>query len=220
LAGLLDAVLEGLFCVRLTHFYHVFADGDWETPAREHFGALEASGLMGELDSIFLGVVGSRENRVRVARELPGVVVAEADEGWEQVTLKELHDFCQKDDGFVFYAHTKGAWSRSELARLWRVAMTHDTVTLWRECVHALKRVQTAGPFWLRSKDPEHVNHESFFGGNFWWARSDYVATLKPVGVGSRFDAEGWIGLGRPSVKIMREGFPMPGNFEVPHVAQ
>jgi hypothetical protein len=44
--------------VRLTHFYHVFADGDWETPAREHFAALETSGLMGELDSIFLGCGG------------------------------------------------------------------------------------------------------------------------------------------------------------------
>ncbi len=110
-------------------------------------------------------------------------MTVEADEGWEQVTLNKLLDFCQTDDGAVLYAHTKGSWSQTELARVWRVSMTHDVVTRWRECVHGLEKVQAAGPFWLKSWEPEHVDHESFFAGNFWWARSDYIRTLKPVGV-------------------------------------
>ena len=199
--------------MRLSHFYHVYADGDWEIPATKHFEELALSGLLDELDGIYLGVVGSRENRRKVKRALRHQVVVEAGEGWEQVTLNKLRDFCQTDDGAVLYAHTKGAWSRDELARQWRVSMTHDVVTRWRECVYALEKVQAAGPFWLRSDMPEHSGHESFFGGNFWWARSEYVAALPSLETDHRHQAEGWIGLGKPSVKIMREGFPTGGNF-------
>ena len=202
--------------MRLTHFYHVFADGDWEIPATEHFEELALSGLLDNLDNLFLGVVGTSENRAKVKRELPGVVTVEADTGWEQVTLNKLHEFSQTDDGAVLYAHTKGAWSRDELARVWRVSMTHDVVTRWRECVYALEKVQAAGPFWLRSDMPEHSEHRHFFGGNFWWARSNYVAALDPVGNNDRYQAEGWIGFGSPLVKVMREGLATWGNFWQP----
>jgi hypothetical protein len=204
--------------VTLTHFYHVFADGDWETPAREHFDAVESSGLMNQLGSIFLGVVGSPENRVKVASALPGVVVVEADEGWEQVTLQKLHHYSHDHEAKVFYAHTKGAYQVDEYHMLWRRAMTYDTVTRWRECVDALDHVGAAGSYWLKSVMPEHSEHKHFFGGNFWWARTNYLRALPPVGVEHRWQAEGWIGLAGPSVKILREGFPTWGNFEVPDV--
>lgn len=199
--------------MRLTHFYHVFADGEWLKPAQEHLKALLTSDLFPQLESIRLGVVGSRENRLKISQTLPGVVVAEADQGWEQVTLQNLHNFCQTDDGAVFYAHTKGAWSNSELARQWRVSMTHDTVTGWRECVKHLETVQACGAHWIRSHMPEHREHQYFFGGNFWWARSDYVRTLDPVKTDTRFQAEGWIGLNNPSVANLRIGEPTSSNF-------
>ena len=201
----------------LSHFYHVYADGDWQTPATEHIEALFMSGLLDELDNLFLGIVGSKENRDRVRRELPGVPVAEAETGWEQVTLKAVHDFSQTDQGAIFYAHTKGAWSQSELAKQWRVSMTHDTVTRWQECVEALHTHQTAGPYWLESNEPEHKHHEHFFAGNFWWARSDYVRTLDPVETDTRYQAEGWIGLKDPTAHVMREGYSYWGNFWQPN---
>ena len=95
--------------------------------------------------------------------------------------------------------------------------MIHDTVTRWRECVRALNRVQTAGPCWLKSEDPMHKEHSKFFAGNFWWARSDYVAGLPRVKNENRFQAEGWIGLRSPSVKIMREGLSYWGNLLEPN---
>ena len=202
--------------MRLSHFYHVYANGDWEIPATEHFEELGVSGLLDELDRIYLGVVGSRENRRKVKRALRHYVTVEADEGWEQVTLNKLRDFCQTDDGAVLYAHTKGAWSQTELAGVWRVSMTHDVVTRWRECVQAINSVQATGPHWLRSDMPEHSEHGHFFAGNFWWARSDYIRTLAPVSVSNRYQAEGWIGLEKPSVKIMREGLATWGNFWQP----
>ena len=145
------------------------------------------------------------------------MVVADSATGWEQVTLAGLHKFCQDDDGFVFYGHTKGSWSSDPIAHPWRVTMIRDTVTAWRECVDALGLVQAAGSYWLRSDMPEHHDHKFFFAGNYWWARSDYVRTLEPVGVETRFQAEGWIGLGEPSVKKMRAGLSTWGNFWQPH---
>jgi hypothetical protein len=175
------------------------------------------SGLIDNLDDLFLGIVGTSENRDKVKAELPGVCVAESATGWEQVTLQKLHDFAQTDDGAIFYAHTKGAWSNSELATQWRVSMTHDTVTRWQECVKALRTVEAAGPYWLKSWEPEHVDHDFFFAGNFWWARSDYIRTLSPVSVSNRYQAEGWIGLNKPTVKNMRDGYSYWGNFWQPH---
>lgn len=206
--------------MKLTHFYHVFADGDWQQPAEEHLDALIASELIDNLDDIFIGIVGVETNRDRVKREVPGVVVAEAETGWEQVTLNAVHEFAQTDAGAIFYAHTKGAWSRSELARQWRVSMTHDTVTRWQECVRALSMFQVAGPYWLKSYEPEHLNHHHFFAGNFWWARSDYVRSLDPVGVENRYQAEGWIGLKKPIAKNMRAGYSYWGNFWTPDTEQ
>lgn len=204
--------------MKLTHFYHIFADGDYRKPIEEHFEALEKSELLSRLDSIRLGIIGSPENRDRVRGLIPGAVVAaEAETGWEQVTLDALYRFAKKDSGAIFYAHTKGAWSQSELARQWRVSMTHDTVTRWEECVAALNLVEAAGPYWLKSLEPEHKDHKYFFAGNFWWARSEYIRRLKPVGKENRYQAEGWIGLAEPSVKVMREGYSYWGNFWSPN---
>lgn len=203
--------------MRLTHFYHVYADGQWQKPASEHFNALVSSELIDNLSDMFLGVVGSEENREQVKKQLPGVVVAEADTGWEQITLGALHKFAQTDDGGIFYAHTKGAWSVTDLSDAWRVSMTHDTVTRWRECVDALRNVDAAGPYWLRSNMPEHSEHGFFFAGNFWWAKSSYIRGLDPVSVVDRYRAEGWVGLGNPVVKNMRDGFSYWGNFWSPN---
>jgi hypothetical protein len=212
----LDAVVKERIWMKLVHFYHVYADGDWKPAAEDHIEELFVSGLLDELDDMFVGIVGSKENRRKVKRKLRRFVVAEADEGWEQVTLNEVHKYAQHNDAAIFYAHTKGAWSNSELARQWRVSMTHDTVTRWQECVAALHTVEAAGPYWLKSWEPEHADHDFFFAGNFWWARSDYIRTLSPVSVSNRYQAEGWIGLNKPTVKNMRDGYSYWGNFWQP----
>ena len=199
--------------MKIAHFFHVYADGHWEDIARAHVEELESSGLLEELDDLFLGIVGTPEARKQVKAALPGVVIAEADTGWEQVTLQAVHEFAKTETAKVFYAHTKGAWSNSELAKQWREAMTYATVTRWRECVKALDLMETAGPYYIQSGEEPHKEHKHFFGGNFWWARSEYLAKLPPVKTEHRFQAEGWIGLGVPTVTIMKRGYPTWGNF-------
>ena len=213
----LDAVASERVCVKLTHFYHLYADGDWLEPATEHIEELAISGLIDNLDDMFLGIVGSQENREKVERELPGVSVAWRATGYEQITLNKLKEYADTNDAYILYAHTKGASNQGDLANAWRVSMTHDTITRWQECVTSLKDHHAAGAFWINSTQPEHANHKHFFAGNFWWATSDYIRKLEPVSDRDRYAAEGWIGLGDPKVKIMRPGFSHWGNFWGPY---
>ena len=201
---------------RLWHFYHIFADGDWKRPLGLHLAALKESGLAECLDGFFYGLVGAEGRREQVKEILPGFVAAEADIGWEQVTLEALQEFAEIEDGKVLYAHTKGAWNNTDLSKVWRESMTYDTVVRWQECVNALDTHDVAGPFWLKSDQPEHKEHDFFFAGNFWWANLSYVRTLPELKNETRFQAEGWIGLNDPKAHVMRHGLSFWGNFAPP----
>lgn len=197
-------------------FVHVYADGAWQRPLGELLGALAYNGLYERLAGLYFGIVGSVENRAKVRAVIPGEVVAEADTGWEQVTLSALHSFSENRDGLVFYAHTKGAWSDSRLAHTWRHSMIADTLLRWREIAQHMPPAEAAGPFWLKSSEPEHREHKYFFAGNFWWAQLSYVRELPAVKTEHRFQAEGWVGLNDPEVYCTREGLSFWGNFAGP----
>lgn len=173
-------------------FYHLYANGPWEVPVQEYLRALEFSDLKG-LHCV--GLVGSDSNRKKVRDFLPRhmSVVAEADVGYEQVTLRALHVMV-KDLAVgtpVLYAHTKGTGFSvgDPVAQVWRHAMIHETVMTYPD----LSEYDVAGAHWLDSPNLH-------FYGNFWWARSEYLAKLGPVGDKSRYDAELWLGTGNPRV--------------------
>lgn len=204
--------------MKLAHFYHLYADGDYEGIVQDHVEALISSELIDNLDLLAVGLVGEKHNRIEAVElltyyGLTPKVVAEAETGWEQVTLQKVHDYAQNNDAKVLYAHTKGAWSGTALSTPWRETMTDAVVNRWQECVEALDSTDTAGAFWIWSREPEHADHDYFFGGNFWWARTDYLRKLPPIGNTDRYQAEGWIGLAQPTAHIMWEGYPFWGNF-------
>jgi hypothetical protein len=68
------------------NFYHIFADGLWQTPVTEYLEALKTSGLYDNLKSFNIGIVGSPENRQEVIKFLNDnkinyTVVNQADSG-------------------------------------------------------------------------------------------------------------------------------------------
>lgn len=80
----------------LHHFYHIYADGEWQEPVEEHLEALRASGL-GKEDgfSLNVGLVGNESNITAVRKFLSNqsirwAEIASSQEGWEQVTLEVL----------------------------------------------------------------------------------------------------------------------------------
>ena len=174
----------------LKHYYHMYANGFWETPFKEHLTALINSGLMHNLDFIGVGIVGTEVNRLRVKEALPPefFVVAEADSGWEQVTHTQISKDLQTPSK-ILYAHTKGAANNRHSQGSWRKEMTDGTVYHWRECVDLLDQYDVVGCRWRR--DPWR-----HYSGTFWWAKSSYLSTLAPISYTYRDDAEAWIGQG------------------------
>jgi hypothetical protein len=178
----------------LAHFYHVWADGAWQVPVAEHLAALGESGLAPALDVKAAGIAGTPANRAAVTAVLAGWdIAAEADAGFEEVTLRALHEFAAGHDGKVLYAHTKGAYRRTPSSVLWRRRMTEHAVGMWEQCAAALDDgCDCAGPHWIT---PERFPVPApFFAGNFWWANLSFLRRLPAPGDADRYAAEQWIG--------------------------
>lgn len=175
----------------IKHFYHIYADGEWETPVIDHIKALKQSGLLNELEEFKIGIVGAPTNREAVTEFITnkGIkfeIVGEADTGWEQVTLRPLREDAVDSPPYkVLYAHTKGAANRSPINTYWRIGMTKETVNKWKSCIALLEDHDAVGPHWVRK--------QRFFAGNFWWANSSFISTLSPPTNHSRWDAEAWL---------------------------
>lgn len=179
----------------LHHAYHLYADGEWKQAWKEHLIAL-TYGLDNELKTFSVGLVGSEERRQEakeIVTQSGASVVAEADTGWEQVTLEYVDSFCDSNDGYFLYCHSKGSSHVFDLNTRWRRMMTHDVVVNWIECVQILDTgIDTIGTTW-HPASPD-FGPRDYWAGNFWWANMRFVRELPPVKYENRFDAEGWIG--------------------------
>jgi hypothetical protein len=100
----------------------------------------------------------------------------------------------------VLYHHIKGVqYPNSPVHDRWRKCMEQACVWNWRECVRLLESgLDTVGAHWLtRTKYPMLGPGQRYWGGNFWWATSDYLLTLPPLPEdtwSNRYLAEDWIG--------------------------
>lgn len=190
----------------LSHFYHVYADGDWKRPVAEHLDALESSGLATALDLFGVGFVGNVDNRAEahsyIDSRLPVDVLSAADSGWEQLTLQLLRGYAV---GNVLYAHTKTAANYSVMHDRWRQSMTYFNITRWQLAVSYLSDHDTVGC--------HQVNPGDFWGGNYWWARSEWIAELPPLQYDNRYQAEAWIGLHPGRRHDLNPGFPAESIF-------
>lgn len=205
----------------IRHFYHVYASGAWSTPVREHAEALGKSGFEGET---VVGLVGYPEDRERAKNHIVmrfgsnGVPIpevwVEADEGFEQLTLSKLHcDIHNIPGNFpVLYAHTKGAHDDSEWNAIWRRSMTRHVVSNWRACAALLHDYDTVGCHWLTPEEhhnpPDYPVTVPMYGGNYWWARTQYLRELPPPENEYRHQAEEWVGQNKPKAFDLLPGWP------------
>ncbi len=152
--------------LRLHHYYHVYADGNWEPIVAEHIDALQHSGLLDRLEKFNVGLVGDwrkREDVIEyIQHRIPHktwCIAAEADEGWEQVTLDALASDMRHVYGkhvYVLYCHTKGGAYSGPHQDQWRRRMMHSNVTDWPVVIEQLttKQWDVAGC---------HVTKETFY---------------------------------------------------------
>lgn len=190
--------------MKLVNWYHVYADGHWREPLQEHLHAL--GDWQGE---IILGLVGSPENRRLVLKEITPSQVHEWDSGDEYLTLRELHAWAQDHADYgVLYAQTKGAYSNTPINAAWRRNLTHQLVANHASCVRLLETNDAVGCHYLTShRYPDKV-FGPYFAGNFWWARSEYLARLRVPGANNRSQAELWVGSGLPTPRVV-DVYPM-----------
>lgn len=189
------------------HYYHIYADGLWRVPLAEHVDAIRRIN-----DVVFtqVGIVGDPANRAEVIEQIPGswVIADVSDQGWEQVTLEALHRELRHIDGPVLYAHTKGAANASAVNAVWRGCMTRNVVRRWGEAIRDLEHADLVGAHWLTPAAHPGKVGTPYFGGNFWWARPDYLAGLPAPSNETRYHAEAWVGQNNPVVVDRVPGWP------------
>lgn len=192
-------------------YFHVYADGAWVQPTQEF---LDALATITEPFALTVGVVGEEHNRARVRLAFPNAAAwVEADGGWEQVTLTKLWMDARNHDDPILYAHTKGAANQGPINHAWRTSMIRHVVRGWGNCLDRLATVDAVGCHWLtRERYPRYIL-VPIFGGNFWWATARFIRTLPPLERNTRWDAEGWIGLGDPTTYDLISGWPSFRRF-------
>ena len=152
----------------------------------------------------------------------------------EGVSLNVLYNFAKENPGKqILYMHTKGITRPftdekhfpSNTGRActynWRNCMQYYCIKQYKECINQLSTHDIVGVRWKKSPVPH-------FSGNFWWANTDYVATLESPLTQSRywrwgrFSCEYWIGgntvphtTGRPRSVVPLKGSPKVKNYPV-----
>ena len=203
-----------LTAMLVAHYYHVWAEGAWSPAVNEHHAALTAARFP-VLPRV--GVTGPPADRRAFAgwAEAHGwEIAAEADTGYEQVTLSALRQWALQDDepALVLYAHAKG--SRHDLHganTAWRREMTVRLVGEWKAAALLLACHQAVGCCWMNAAQYPQMDlpGSGIFAGNFWWATRDYLRRLPEPATRTPGDAEAWIGLGRPDVIDFLPGWPV-----------
>lgn len=192
-------------------YFHCYAAGEWETPTREFLEAFVDSRLVAE-GVLHLGLIGSPAQRADAfsfcRRFADTRIIAEADEGWEQETLKVIRRNPTNAD-HLLYCHSKGAAIVDEWQDAWRRSMYLSLVTDWAKCVPLLELYDAVGCHWLLPT-PGMPQRYPFYGGNMWWARKSLIARLPEPAMTTRYDAEAWVGSAEGGVNghDLRPGWP------------
>jgi hypothetical protein len=178
-------------------FMHVAAVNHWEAVLRSQIGKAARSGLYDRCQTITIGVVGGEEPALRTKlSDLPAKCRIErftSDIGaFEFPTLQRLEERCKGEECFVWYVHTKGVVNTYGGQNLWRnrleqLVLVHHELATWELTAgHAVAATAI------------HDSRKWPVPGNFWWAQSEHIASLPPVGSlnwADRWAAEAWIGL-------------------------
>lgn len=216
-------------------FYHaLFCMGD--PPAmlphaisvvNEQMEQLRDSGLLAACSEFHACVNGGEESRVFAESIFPSKaqIVYHGNRCRTEIrTLMRLQKTMKNLKGWrVLYFHSKGASAQADdqMRTNWRNCMMRHLVDNWRVCVYTLgKSVDSVGCHW---KEGQVDGTQNLWGGNFWWATSDFLNTLPPIeshpripimggidALEARFEGEVWLGSSgrRPRIRDFHPSGP------------
>lgn len=194
--------------MKIAIFYHIGQLEYWVPIYQSQLHRLYVSGLIKNASHIHFGISGNEE-----LFNIPNNAKLKRNTIWESEveTLLSLQEFSEENPDYkILYLHTKGASKGTIKGQSWRMMMEYFVIDKWRECVKYLDEYDCVGAeintlgktLWsdgsMTDNDPT-----PFFIGNFWWANSSYIRTLKSRHIESpyRLDKEWWIGDGKNGCK-------------------
>jgi hypothetical protein len=176
---------------------------------------LKKSGLLDYASKFVVGINGGQESDELANLLLPPKaerILHGLDSRSENLTILEIEKWVKDNpDWNVLYFHAKGATHTDPDYAIkrapWRRCMMRNLVTAWQRCVNDLDRgYESVGCHWLTNMGSDRS--QNYWGGNFWWAKSNFLRTLPPMteryriklsgisSIESRYEAEVFLGTG------------------------
>lgn len=198
-------------------FYHCCLTPNLDHACRiiqEQVGALKWSGLLESCDEFLVGLNGDETDYIAMCQLLPdkASLFLNPRPTWkscEVPTLQYLDEWLDsRPDCDVCYHHIKGVSHVPGSLRFretiaWRRCMQNHVICNWEQCVNDLHNgFESVGVHWHTPKNTAGIAQIPNWGGNFWWARSEFLKTLPKIDITNmvedgRFEAEVWIGRGK-----------------------
>lgn len=179
----------------------------------EQMGELLRSGLLDAASEFHVGINGGAESAWPARILLPKKAQCTfhgLQSRSENLTLVEIEKWVPAHPNwYVLYFHAKGSThvpdsDYDKFSAQWRKSLMADVVSNWRTCIADLDSgYESAGSHFMRGLADGTQN---IWAGNFWWATSDFLATvpsiylrdrIKVSGIAaleSRYESEVWIG--------------------------
>jgi len=183
-------------------YLHICTLGGFADIVQKIMNTLSTSGLLDEVDEVRYGVLGNELPHVtNIMDQYPKTkcIFSHPDTSlFERATLHRLREDCQRmtEPAHILYLHSKGITKRHVDAVIdrWTASMLDGLTTYRFLCWRALEEGNVAvGSFAMKGlKNTKGQLLPVHFSGNFWWARSDHVASLPLIGP-DYLDPEMWI---------------------------
>lgn len=208
-------------------WYHTRIEGGGIDPdfsmslMQQQMSYLKGSGLEKAADEINICVNGGRYNALLAGALAPNKSVVH-DNGEDSEshlpTVCRLREWVlSHPDWYVCYFHAKGVTHPDDdFNQHWRRCMENVVIDNWRLCVADLEAgYDSVGAHWLTPQQFGSMVTHPFWGGMFFWATSNFLATLPPIPCKPTcrddwFLSERWIGTGprTPRVKDYKPHWP------------
>jgi hypothetical protein len=165
----------------------------------EQMRLMKESGLEDAADEIHIGVNGGEESKDfrSLLPQKANVVYHGLQCRNELRTILMIENLAKENPNCVLnYWHSKGVSHPPDspyginVSRPWRKVMEHYLIRHWKHCVAELENgYEVVGVRWLTGMGWDKSQH--YFAGTFWWARSNFLATLPSVTVRQRIKDSG-----------------------------
>ena len=195
--------------MKIAIFYHVHPVYNWITQYNEQIHRVCSSRLYHAADFIH---VGFNSHDLHLPYEIDKVKLHRNNVFHDEFdTLTSLYNFCISNKGYnVLYFSNLGVTKPNNIFKSsWRMLLEYFIIDNWKQCNELLNNYDCVGAeshFGVLDFRPQSLGRDFYmphYSGNWWWATSDYIATLKTNSIdrenqnNSRENGEYWIGTGQ-----------------------